>query len=222
MPVPWSTGTTMADADRIYSLYQHETDPTRKSLFDGALANAQGLYRDGIANYNSSSLPVFTQAPEKLKLMTQKYPLSDYAENASFYIGQYYIKAYFLNVSPASSQISSSNAAFESYIAHIQAKDFPTRNFYAAGYYFRSLNGWVVGNLADATSWLDKGLQPPPGPNFSDNDVVYVYQLLYGTTVIDRFLPAKTLFLNTRTFINATPPPPYTQANSLAATIKGN
>ena len=210
MPTPWTTANTTADADHIYTLYQQATNTTLKALLDGALANAQGLYRDGIADYNVSDLTQFTQAPAKLKAMAQRYPGSEYAEKASFYLGQYYIKAYFLEVAPVDSQIANSNAAFESYIADI--KSFPTKGFYPAGYFFRSLNGWIANNPADALKWLNAGL----GQNFTDNDVVYVYQLFYHTTTIDKYLPAKTLFTNTVKFFSTTPPPVFGDPNSAA------
>lgn len=218
MAVPWSTQNTSADADFIYASYQQETDQSQKTLLDGVLANARGLYRDGISDYNSSSVPVFTKAPDKLKAMAQRYPKSEYAENAAFYLGQYYIKAFFLEVAPAASQITMSNGAFESYISEAEAGHFVTKTFLPAGYFFRALNSWVIGDLTEAKKWLSLGQQ-----KFSDSDFVYVYELFYSTdpaSRIDKFLPAKTLFTNTLKFLSSTTSPSYANAGPLIAALR--
>ena len=74
--------------------------------------------------------------------------------------------------------------------------DFGNRTDYlAVGYFYRGLNGWLSDDINDARKWLSLGQQ-----KFSDSERAYIYQILPSkdkSAVIDKYLPARTLFSTT-------------------------
>jgi hypothetical protein len=219
MPVPWATQNTGPDSQYIYGLYKSESDDALKSLLDQALSNARGLYRDGIKDFSSTTPSEFTRAPAKLKAMADNFPDSRYAENASFYLGQYYVRAFFLLDAPDKpALIKSSNAAFEEYVGKAENHKFVGKlTYFAAGHFYRGLNGWIVDDLKDARNWLNRG-----SGKFTDDATIYVYRVIPNDAleIIDRFLPAKTTFNRTLAFLNASPSPPYSQADALTKKLR--
>ena len=218
-PARWATSDTTTDTKYIYKVLLETTDDVSKDLLERALSNARGLYRDGIGDFNSSSLQEFRAAEAKFRKTFQEFPKSRYAENASFYLGQYFTKAYLLTEPRNSSLVSESNKAYEDYIAKAEAGAFGDKpDFVAAAYYYRGLNGWLVGNLEDSRNWLTKGQKKT-----SDDDRVYVYQLFYNGNrekIVDRFLTSKNLFSTTLAFIGQTPSPGYERFVELTAKIR--
>ena len=213
----WATKNLSSDTTAVYQLFIETQDITLKNAVDSALANAQGLYRDGIDNYNSDNLEEVMPAGDKLKVMANSFPKSRYAENASFYVGQYFTKLFLLNDPRGKSLIDSSNAALENYISRAGNGEFSKTDFLAAGYYYRALNDLIVGNPQDAQVWLTKGAQ-----KITNKDRVYVYQLFYTTdakdTVADKFFPANAIFANTATYLQQNPnTTPAQQASMLSA-----
>lgn len=199
----WMSANTDADVAYLYGQYLETFDETLKNALDSALANAQGLYRDGIDDYNTNDTQRVVASADKFKAMADKFPKSRYAENASFYFGQQFTKAYFMNDSRGKSLIDSSSRALENYILRAERGDFIKTEYLAGGYFFRALNGVINADLAESRSWLNKGSQ-----KFSDTDRIYIYQLFYSSdsaTVVDKFLPAKTLFSNMSTLLARTP-----------------
>ena len=214
MTVPWATSNVDADSQFVYQLLLGTYDATTKSLLDNTLVNAKGLYREGIANFNSTLLYEVVAAEPKLKAMEERFPKSRYAERASYYLGQVYSKRFLLNDPLGKQLLATSNAAFEDYIARAERGDFDNKKEYlAAGYFYRALNGWLDGKIDDAQNWLAKGQQ-----KFTDDDRVYVYQLFVSTdrnTVIDKYLPAKSLFSITAKFLKQSPVPTFDRATEL-------
>jgi TolA-binding protein len=214
MTVPWATSNIDSDTQYVYQQLLMTSDATAKSLLDNTLANAAGLYRDGIANFNSTLLNEVVAAEPKLKAMAGRFPKSRYAERASYYLGHVYSKRFMLNDPMGKPLIVTSDSAFEDYIARAERGDFDNRKDYlAAGYFYRALNGWLDGKIDDAQNWLGKGQQ-----KFTDDDRVYVYQLFVSTdrsTVIDKYLPAKSLFSITANFLKKSPAPTFDQAIGL-------
>jgi hypothetical protein len=221
LPNQWMSSHTSSDAQAIYRLMQTTSDVSSKALLDGALANAKGLYKDGIRDFNTSD-EQFKNAEAKLQTMLQEYPDSRYAENANFYLGQYYTKAFILSSPRDPSLLAKSNTTYEDYIAKTEppgTRFGGKRTFLAAGYYFRGLNGWLASNTNDARTWLNAGQS-----KFADTDSVYVYQPFYSrgdtAAVVDRLLPAKALFLTTLQFIGGNPGAALAHADDLAAAIR--
>lgn len=212
----WGTHDTQADADYLYGLYLQEKDQTLRNQLDLVLSFADGLYRDGIADYNSGDPKQFPYAEKKLEAMFSRYPKSEYAENAAFYLGQYFTKAYFVGMVPVQSQLTKSNLAFESYITHVEAHLYATQHFRASGYFFRGMNSWIGGDVLGAKKWLIR-------PKLSDDEVVYLWQLFYSpdqSTSIDRYCHAQALFNLTTGFLNNEGSPPFTKAAPLIAALK--
>ncbi len=219
MPIPWASKDTAQDSRYIYDLYQKETEETLKASLDAALANARGLYKDGIADYSSTTPSEFVRAPNKLKYMADTFPKSKYAENASFYLGQYYTRAYFLLDTPGKATfIKTSNSAFEDYIEKTESNKFPTKNYLPAAYFYRGLNGWINNDLKDARNWLTRGSE-----KFTDKDTIYIYRILPTTDnsqVLDDYFVARSTFNKTLAFLNGSPPPSYLQVNALIPKLK--
>jgi TolA-binding protein len=214
----WATKNLANDSTSVYQLMLGTQDITLKNAMDRALANARGLYRDGISDYNSDDLTQVLRAGDKLKAMANIFPKSRYSENASFYVGQYFTKLYLMKDPRGRSLIDNSNAALGTYIAKAENGEFAKTEFLAAGYFYRALNELILGNLKDAQSWLTRGMQ-----RFSDNDRVYVYQLFYTPNTIkttaDKFFPAKSIFANTLAYLQLNPNTGPGQQQALLAAI---
>lgn len=190
--VPWATPNPSADHSALYDRYVQSENENVKPMLDLALQNAKGLYRDGIHNYNTKVLERVHRAIPKLKTMAENYPKSRYAENAAFYVGQAWVKTYFLGDTKDLQSIREADKAFESYIARAESKEFPKDDYLAAGYFFRALDGIIKDDVTDAESWLKRGKG-----RFSNDDRIYVYQLFPSPRrifVIDKFLPAQKVF----------------------------
>jgi hypothetical protein len=240
-PWHWATSEAESATQFVYQLLLQATDSAQKVTADNALANARGLYKQGIGLFNSTDLREIVRSEPMLKVMTEKYPKSRYAERASFYLGQYFTRRYVLKDEVGAPLIAQSNAAFEEYIKRAQAGDFDRKDFLASGYFFRGLNGWLSNNLADAQKWLAEGRA-----KFTDTDVIYIYQLfvtpekkstsiddkVFGegvvslggqsdkSTVIDQFLPARSVFTKTLDFLNRKPTPSVQQSGELASILR--
>lgn len=217
-PTPWATANTLEDARFLYGLIKSTTDETTRTLADIALANAKGLYKDGIARFNTMSLQDLVESQSRLKVMAEQFPLSRYGERASFYYAQSFAKRFALDDPSGKALLTISNTMYEEYIAKAEGGDFARTDYLSAGYYFRSLNAWAAGNLDDARKWLTRGQQ-----QFTDNDRIYIYQLFPSrdrATVIDKFLPAKSLFVNTLNFLNRVPPSPAGASNELVVILR--
>ena len=84
--------------------------------------------------------------------------------------------------------------------------DFGNRTDYlAVGYFYRGLNGWLSDDINDARKWLSLGQL-----KFSYSERAYIYQILPSkdkSAVIDKYLPARTLFSTTLSFLNQNPVP---------------
>ena len=189
----WSSSNTGAASAALYELYTSTDDPTLKIALDNALANAQGAYKDAIDDYRDNNLAALGRAKDKLQSYADKYPKSRFAEQASYYVGHTFLKRMSLNDPAGDALIADSSRAFEGHIARAEHGDFSKTDNLAAAYFFRALNGALAMNKADALDWLSKG-----GAKFSDADRVYIYQLVFSTdggTVLDRYVPAKSLFL---------------------------
>jgi hypothetical protein len=214
----WSTKNMSIDTASVYQLMLGTQDITLRNGLDGALANARGLYRDGIDGYNSDNLAEVTPAGDKLNAMANNFPKSRYAENASFYVGQYFTKLYLLNDPRGKSLIDSSNAALENYISKAEKGTFVKTDFLAAGYFYRALNALIVGNIRDAQNWLTRGAQ-----RSTDKDRVYVFQLYYSpdtsNTIADKFYPAPAIFANTLAYLQQNPNTGPNQQKALLAAI---
>jgi hypothetical protein len=217
MPSPWDTKNTVADSDFLYQLVQQISDDTLRILTDTALANARGLYKDGLLKFNTTILSELVEAEPKLRAMADKYPKSRYAERGSFYLAQYYSKRFVLKDPAGKALITSSNTAYEDYIKKAESNFFGTKEYLPGGYYYRALNGWLAGDINDATKWLNLGLK------FTDEDQVYIYQIFVTkerAAVIDRWLPAKSVFSKTLAFLNQRPTPSVDRAIELAGTLR--
>jgi hypothetical protein len=191
-PTSWSTPNTDADARAVYAKMLNEGNASLKTLLDSAIANAKGLYRDGIRDLTVPKSDTQKSAESKLRNMATNYPKSQYAENASFYLGLAIANQYILgNHDPQ--VIHSSNKAFEEYINRAQEGQFVKKDFFAAGYFFRGVNGWIENRDEDAINWMNIGAR-----KFSDDDSIYVYQIILSpgnkAAVIDRYLPARSSF----------------------------
>jgi TolA-binding protein len=220
LPFRWSTNSTDQDIQYIYQSLLKAADETTKNLLDTALANAKGLYKEGIADFNSTNLADLATAEPKLKSMAQNYTKSRYAERASFYLGQLYSKEFLLKNPRDPQLIAASNSAFEAYIVKAERGDFDGRaDYLATGYFYRGLNGWLAGDVKDARNWLSKGQQ-----KFGNSsDQVYVYQLFVSSdraTVIDKYLPAQATFAATSTFLSEAPTPTVDRASDLATVLR--
>ncbi|MGY8636504.1 hypothetical protein RAD15_28930 [Bradyrhizobium sp. 14AA] len=214
----WSTASTKDDMNYLYNLLSQSSDETSRTLVDSALANAKGSYKDGIAGYNSTLLPELTSAVQPLSYVAQTFPKSRYAERASFYLGHLYSKEYLLQDPRDTNLLKKSNLQLEDYIKKAEQGDFAKADYLAAGYYYRGLNSWLLGDFADALSWLSKGKN-----KFSNADQIYVYQLFVstnGATVIDRYLPAQSAFATTINYLNRAPQPPADQSADLVWMLK--
>jgi hypothetical protein len=215
---PWTSSNVEANSNFLYQLAQQSADDALRLLADTALANARGLYKDGIRYFNSTILTDLTQAEPKLRAMATNYPKSRYAERASFYLAQYYAKRFVLKDPVGKALVDSSNLAYEDYIKKVESSVFSTREYLAGGYYYRGLNSWLVGDMADAKQWLNKGLKAAAA-----DDQVYIYQLFVSrerAAVIDRYIPAGQAFSRTLTFLNQTPAPSADRALELAALLR--
>jgi hypothetical protein len=73
-PTPWATANTAADAEALYSKLLTDSDVSLKNILDSALANAKGLYRDGIRDYILPKLDTQKSAESKLRAMSTNYP----------------------------------------------------------------------------------------------------------------------------------------------------
>jgi len=71
LPFRWATSSTEEDINYIYQSLLTASDETTKSLLDTALANAKGLYKEGIADFNSTNLADLAAAEPKLRSMAQ-------------------------------------------------------------------------------------------------------------------------------------------------------
>lgn len=220
MPVPWATSNTDADILYLYQQLSTTVDDATKELTDNALSNARGMYKDAIASFNSTVLSDLNVAEAKLKVISQRFPASRFTERASFYLAQLYAKRFVLKDSAGSSLIVLSNAAFEDYIKRAERGDFDKRTDYlAGGYYYRALNGWLLNDTKDAQLWLQRGLQKFQ----NSNDLIYIYQLFVSRdkeTVINKYLPAKSVISSTQTFLGRVPPPSVDQAAELIAMFR--
>jgi TolA-binding protein len=220
LPFRWMTNNTDQDVQFIYQSLLKTTDETTKNLLDAALANAKGLYKEGISDFNSTSLSDLGAAEPKLKSMAQNYTKSRYAERASFYLGQLYSKEFLLKSPQDPQLIAASNSALEAYIDKAEKGDFDSRvEYLATGYFYRGLNGWLVGDINDAQKWFSKG-QKKFG---NSGDQIYIYQLFVSsdrTTVIDKYLPAQATFAATATFLGQVPTPTPAHANDLATVLR--
>jgi hypothetical protein len=190
----WSSGNTGAASAALYELYISTDDPTLKNALDNGLANAQGAYKDAIDDYrDNNNLAALSRAKDKLQSYADKYPKSRFAEQASYYVRHTFLKRMSLNDPAGDTLIADSSRAFEGHIVRAERGDFLKTDDLAAAYFFRALNGVLANNKADALEWLSRG-----GAKFSDADRVYIYQLVFstdGTIVVDRYVPAKSLFL---------------------------
>jgi hypothetical protein len=95
--------------------------------------------------------------------------------------------------------------------------DFVKAEYLAGGYFFRALNGIIINDPTDTRSWLNKGAQ-----KFADTDRVYVYQFFCSpdsATVIDKFLPARSLFVNMSNLLARTPNPSPARQTQLQAAL---
>jgi TolA-binding protein len=216
MSSPWETENTESDSDYIYKLVLNAPDDNSRSAADSALANASGLYRDGIAHFNSTNFSDLDLAREKLQRVVSRYPKSQYSDGAAFYYAQSYTKAFVLGDSRGKQLVSDGDAAFESYIKSAEADQIGGKgSFLAAGYYFRGLDAWILGDLTDARAWFNKGLQ-----KFTNDDSIYIYKFLFDGPVIDKFLPAKSLFDQTLRYLKRDPPPTYLQTDDFRLDLK--
>lgn len=201
LPSPWTTNNTQEDIQFLYQRLTKTDDDIVESLLDDALANASGLYRDGIAKFNTLNLASLAEAEPLLRTMADQFPKSKYAERANFYLAQTLSKRAALNDPDKAKLLSASNVVFEQYIARAEKGYFDNRKDYlAAGYYYRALNGWMAEDLRDAKKWLTMGKE-----KFPDTERVYVYQLFPSrekAAVIDKFLPAKIAFSSTLDYLN--------------------
>lgn len=224
-PASWSTNSTETDSKALYSKYLGEKDTSLKSAFDGALANAKGLYRDGIRDFVIPKIENLKRSEGKLRNMASNYPKSLYAENASFYTAMALVNQYILldpkgqNGDPGSrALVTASNQAFERYLDQVKHNELPKRDFYAAGYFYRGLNSWILKNNGDAVAWMRRGADA-----FSDDDSIYVYQLILSpgvrSAVIDRRLPARSTFKAAIEFLTKKPAPVYPNIDSLTLSL---
>jgi hypothetical protein len=202
---PWNTKNPGVDVAFIYQRYLETSEDTLKNALDSALANAQGLYRDAIQAYNRDRVPDdLMEVAAKFTTVADKYVKSRYAENASFYLGQFYTKAFFLGHSKGKPLINESNAALERYIKRAESDEFVKTDFLAAAYFYRALNGLIINDTASTREWLTKGTQ-----KFAErDDRIYIYQLFYANdrdTVLDKYLPARSLFRNALNFVSRNP-----------------
>jgi hypothetical protein len=218
MPSPWTTNNLDSDVQLLYQRLQSTPDDVSRDLVDNALANARGLYKDGIASFNSTHLPDLVASEPKLRTMSLSYPLSRYGERAAFYFAQLYAKRFVLGDAAGTSLLQSSNMAFEDYIKRAEKGEFNKKTDYlAAGYYYRALNGWLANDINDSQAWLNKGQK------FQGTESVYIYQLFVSRdkeTVIDKYVPAKVAFEKTQAFISRVPTPLPSQAGELLAALR--
>ena len=219
IPSHWETSNTETDSEFIYNMLIASTDDTMKISLDNALSNAKGLYKDAISQFNTTSVSEIAASAPKLKAMGQKFPKSKYGERAGFYFSQGYSKRFLLKDTEGGRLMNLSNSAYEEFITRAEKGEFGNAPEYLAGaYFYRGVNGWISVNIADARKWLSMGQA-----KFNDNDVVYVYQVLVSTdrsAVIDQYLPAKSLFSKTLTFINQVPTPSIDRSSELTMIIR--
>ena len=221
LPNQWMSSHTSSDAQAIYRLMQTTSDVSSKALLDGALANAKGLYKDGIRDFNTSD-EQFKNAEAKLQTMFQEYPDSRYAENANFYLGQYYTKAFILSSPGTLAYWLSQTRLMRTTFAKTEPPGtrFGGKRAFLCCWLLFSWPQWLVAsNTNDARTSLNAGQS-----KFADTDSVYVYQPLYSrgdtASVVDRLLPAKSLFLTTLQFIGGNPGAALAHVDDLAAAIR--
>jgi len=218
-PTPWATANTNADAQALYSRMHSENDSTLKSILDSALANAKGLYRDGIRDYVLPKMDTQKSAEAKLRTMSVTYPDSQFAENASFYLALDIANQYILSDPHDSQLLINSNKAFEDYINRVQAGTLKKRDFLAAGFFFRGVNGWIQGRNDDAISWMSNGAK-----KFSDENTIYIYQIFLApgdkTAVIDRNLPARSSFNAAIKVLSLNPSPQFPDFKALTKALQ--
>jgi hypothetical protein len=216
---PWATRSHEADVALLYRLYLDATEDTLKSALDSAVANARGLYRDAIQDYNSERLPDdWAASVNKFTDMADRFTDSRYAENANFYLGLFYTKLYFLGHPRGKALIRDSDVTLENYIKRTERRDFVKADFLAAGYFYRALNGMIVNDVANSREWLEKGAQ-----KFSDFDGVYIYRLFYShdpETRVDKLFSAKSLFVSTLSFLSRNPNASPSREKELLAAIR--
>jgi hypothetical protein len=218
MQTPWTTGNLESDIQFLYQQLQVATDDVSKDLFDNALANAKGLYKDGIASFNSTNLADLVSADAKLRVMSVRYPRSRFGERAAFYYAQLYAKRFVLGDTAGAPLLQMSNVAFEDYIKRAEKGEFDRTNYLAAGYYYRALNDWLANDFKNTQEWLKRGQKFK-----ADTDAVYIYQLFVSRekdTVIDKYVPAKIAFEKTQEFVSRTPSPAFNQISDLVTVLR--
>jgi hypothetical protein len=217
-PKYWTTSNQKSDTRFVYDQFLNEPDESLKTALDSALANAKGLYRDAINDFSQVDLESLRTAESKLRAVASDFPKSRFAENASFYIGLTIINQYIAG-DRRQQLIKNSNDAFEDYIKKVIDAKFGKKNdFFAAGYFYRGINGWIQDDLADARKWMGDGAK-----RFSDDDNIYIYQVILlpnvKSAVIDRFLPAKSVFTNSLTVLNADPVVKFPNADAFTKAL---
>jgi len=203
---PWESLNQNADTQRIYDLMRGSKDPTSRGYLDDALANARGLYFDAIRDYNNidendrTALDKIGETRAKLLRMAN-FVESSYAENAQFYLGQYFARlaSAFGPGDPSlrSRFIKESNKWFDAYVEETEKGAFRTRNFLYDGYFYRALNEIIMERPDEAIRRLSS-------IDASGDNRIYVYQFFYSRekgSVVDRFIEAKPLIEVVRPFI---------------------
>lgn len=124
----------------LYDLYQAETDTDAKMAIDTALMRATGLYSNAMEEFNNNHAN--QTVADKFKRVYEKYPLSQYALQAHFFLGQYYLRIYAVlrnqSLKPnLETYVTKSNEVFQDFLEKTVNTD---NDLVADARYFSALN----------------------------------------------------------------------------------
>ncbi len=144
----WTATNQEAAEKTLYEMYQAETTSDLKMTIDTALMRAKGLYSEAMDEFNNNHAN--QTVADKFKRVYEKYPLSQYASQAHFFLGQYYLRIYAVLVKQGfkpklETYVTKSNAVFQEFLEKTANTD---NDLIADAHYFSALN-WVALNQVE-------------------------------------------------------------------------
>ena len=219
-PRPWRARGHEAAKTLLYEMMlAAEQHPRLQLSLDQALMNAQGLYRDAIADYNDDRVDDIEGTAGKFQEVFERFPRSAYAARANYFLARYFTRAFFVLAEHPTAMLEAADAEYVALFERLDEGRFViTGNVELDAFYYGALNRALLGDRDETLARLEAVAARATGKETE----VYVYCFFreFGPgceNVVDDYFDGPTLAATRKAMDDAGMPNPAEPSTFVAA-----